>query len=108
MKKFLLILVMVLSASFALAADVDLKWEASTGAMGYKIYKSEDSGITWETPLDVGNVTTYKYLNVIETKMVIFKVSAYNEFGESVRHWSGAWYDHRLKPLIPAGGMAIP
>ena len=101
------ILLILFGFSFGYAADVSLKWDASVGATGYKIYKSEDLGVTWSALVDVGNVTTYTYLNIIETKMVLFKVSAYNSLGESVRHWSGAWYDHTKRPILTPGGTGI-
>jgi len=108
MKRILLmVLVVVLLPMVAFATDVDLKWDASTGATGYKVYKSEDMGVTWGTPIDVGNLLVYKYLGVIETKMVLFRVSAYNTTGESIRFWSGAWYDHRLKPIGAPAGLGI-
>ncbi|MBU2118643.1 MAG: hypothetical protein KJ954_13735, partial [Alphaproteobacteria bacterium] len=89
------------------AVDVDLTWDASIGATGYKVYKSEDLGVTWATPIDVGNVLVYKYLGVIETKMVIFRTSAYNANEESIRKWSGAWYDFTKKPINSPGGTGI-
>lgn len=92
----------------AIAADVDLKWDAVTGATGYKVYKSEDNGATWGVPVDVGNVTTHKWLSVTDTKMVLFRVSVYSGTSESIRLWSGAWWDSRLKPLTSPGGNSIP
>ncbi len=108
MKRFLLVLVMVLLPMMAFAADIDLTWDASVGATGYKIYKSEDMGATWGAPIDVGNVIVYKYLGVIETKMIHFRISAYNATGESIRYWSGAWYNHLWKPINSGGGVSIP
>jgi len=91
----------------AFGADVVLKWDASTGATGYKIHKSIDQGVTWSTAIDVGNVTTYTYTSVEENTLVLFRASAYNAVGESVRTWSGAWYDHRNKPLPAPSGTGI-
>lgn len=108
MKKILLIFLFILmSFSFSEAADVSLKWDVSTGATGYKVYKSEDLGVTWGTPVDVGNVTTYIWTGIIEDKMILFRVSAYNANGESIRTWSGAWYDHRLRPINSPSGTGI-
>jgi len=104
----LIILAMVLFIPYSVfSADIDLTWDASVGATGYKVYKSEDMGVTWGTPVDVGNVLLYKYLGVIETKMILFKVSAYSANGESIRNWSGAWYDHRLKPIVSASNLGV-
>jgi hypothetical protein len=102
-----LTLIFVFMASVTLAADVTLKWDPSTGAVGYKIQKSIDLGVTWATSIDVGNLTTYKYLNVEDGVLVLFRSSAYNSVGESVRSWSGAWYDGRKKPVAAPGGQGI-
>jgi hypothetical protein len=108
MKEVFMILVLFFAfVNFASAADVPLKWDASNGATGYKIQKSLDLGVTWLTGVDVGNVTTYTYTGVEENILVLFRASAYNANGESIRTWSGAWYDHRKKPILPASGMGI-
>lgn len=101
------VVLIVLFASISLAADVSLKWDASTGATGYKIQKSVDLGVTWSTAIDVGNVITYTYTNVEENVLVIFRASAYNAVGESVRTWSGAWFDSRKKPVATPSGQGI-
>ena len=107
MRKLLLVLAFVFMASTVFAADVDLKWDAVPGATGYKIYKSEDMGVTWATPINVGNVTSYKYLGVIETKLVLFRASAFDANGESIRTWSGAWFDYTKKPINTPSGTGI-
>lgn len=108
MKRFiLLVLIYLIMPALVFAVDVDLKWDASIGATGYKVYKSEDIGVTWGTPIDVGNVLVYKYLSVIETKMVLFRVSAYNTVGESIRSWSGAFYNYLWKTTSPPTGTGI-
>ncbi len=107
MKKLLLVLIICLIPAIAWSADVTLRWDVVTDATGYKIYKSEDLGVTWGTARDVGNVITYIYTGIIETKVVLFRVSAYNANGESVRLWSGAWYDNRLKPISTPSGAGI-
>ena len=106
-KTLFLSLIIVFMVSVALAADVDLRWDPSTGAIGYKIQKSVDLGVTWSTAIDVGNVTTYKYLNVEENTLVFFRASAYNAAGESIRTWSGAWFDQRKKPVSSPSGQGI-
>ena len=106
-KTLFLSLVFIFIVSLALAADVDLRWDASAGATGYKIQKSVDLGVTWSTAIDVGNVTTYKYLNVEENVLVFFRASAYNAVGESIRTWSGAWFDARKKPISSPSGQGV-
>lgn len=107
MKRLILILGMVLLPILSNAADVPMEWKASPGATGYKIYKSEDMGVTWDAGIDVGNVTTYTYLNVREDKLILFRASAYNAVGESIRSWSGAWYNHLWRPVNPVSGAGI-
>jgi hypothetical protein len=101
MKKMLIVLAMVLFVpSLVFAADVSLRWDAVTGATGYKIYVSNDNCATWLAPKDVGNVVTYTYVGVSDTVLVHFKVSAYKTGGvETVTNHFGAWWDSRLMPL---------
>jgi len=104
-KKLILVLAIIfLFPIISFAADITLQWDTSTGASGYKIYKSEDMGATWDIGIDVGNVTTYVYPNVAEDKMVLFRASSYNSSGESIRFEAGVWYDKRkLPPTKPSG-----
>jgi hypothetical protein len=97
----------MLFASVSFAVDVDLKWDPSSGATGYKIQKSIDLGVTWAAAVDVGNVMSFTYANVEENVLVLFRASAYNAAGESIRTWSGAWFDSRKKPTAPPGGQGI-
>jgi len=106
--KVLAIMTMVLMfAVTAFAADVTLKWEASAEATGYKVYKSLDTGATWDAGIDVGNVTTYVYIGVEETGLVLFRVSAYNTSGETISTWSGAWYNKLWQPPLSAQGLGV-
>jgi hypothetical protein len=99
--------VLVLGGSVGFAADVSLKWDPSEGATGYKVQKSLDLGVTWSTGIDVGSVTTFVFKNVEENVLVLFRASAYNAAGESIRTWSGAWFDARKKPVSPPSGQGI-
>ena len=90
-----------------LAADINLRWDPSDGATGYKIYKSLDLGTTWSTGVDVGNITLYKITGVEENTLILFRVSAYNQTGEAIRTEYGAWYDHRKKPPLNPTGLGI-
>lgn len=102
MKK-LIILLIVLFATSVWAADVTMSWDASEGATGYKIYQTVDNGLTWDAGTDVGNVTQYTVINVPDSGLVLFKVSAYNTQNESIRSWSGAWYNGDWKLDSPSG-----
>jgi len=108
MKKLLLAIVaFFFMCGMAFAADITLKWEVSTDATGYKIYKSLDLGVTWDAGLDVGNVTTHIYTGVEETGLVLFRVSAYNASGETISTWSGCWYNKIWQPPLSAQGLGV-
>ena len=109
MKKLLLLVVVAFffMSSMAMAVDIEMEWDVSPGATGYKIYKSIDNGVTWDSGIDVGNIIEYTYLNVEETGLVIFRVSAYNDAGESVTYWAGAWYNHLWLPPAPTAALSI-
>jgi hypothetical protein len=106
-KILLVVVIFSLIGCPGFAADVTLKWDPSEGATGYKLQKSIDLGVTWAPAVDVGNVTTYMYTGVEENVLVIFRASAYNAVGESIRSWSGAWFDSRKKPVLSPGGQGI-
>ena len=101
MKKILLLAVaLVFISTLSFAADVYLKWDAVTGATGYKVYMSVDNCATWLAPKDVGNVLLYTYVGVPDTALIHFKISAYKAGGvETVTNHFGAWWDSRLMPL---------
>jgi len=109
MKKILILLfaICMIISTEAFAADVDLGWESVESATGYKLYMSEDSGATWSAPIDVGDVITFTYSGVPIDKLVLFRVSAYNDNGETIRLWSGAWYNELWKPPQAAIGLGI-
>lgn len=107
MKRLLIVLVIMFMAFSVQAKDLDMEWDTSQGATGYKIYVSADNGVTWDAGLDVGNVTAYKYLNAPETGLLLFRVGAYNSQAVVIRHDSGAWYDGTLSPPYVPGGQGI-
>jgi len=87
--------------------DVDLRWDASAGVTGYKIYMSTDNGTSWSVPVDVGNTLNHTYTGVPDIGLILFRVSAYNTQGESIRFWSGAWYCEDWKPVLAPTGTGI-
>ena len=108
MKKTLLLVIAFMFLSFqAWAADVTIIWDASADATGYKIYQSVDNGVTWDSGTDVGNVTTYIMTDVPDTGLVMFRTSAYNDNGESIAYWKGAWYWGDKKPPEAPTGTGI-
>ena len=107
MKTLIVTLILFFTTTYCFAADVNLTWDTSSNATGYRVYKSEDNRATWDVGIDVGNVTTYTYAGIREDGPVDFRVSAYNSGGEAIRYWSGAWYDHTMKPPDDPGGVGV-
>jgi hypothetical protein len=107
MKKLIVLLILLMLCGVCEASDIPLRWDVATGVTGYKVYMSIDGGVTWANPIDVGNVTTYTYLSVIDTALVMFKISSYNANGEAVINWAGAWYDGRKKPPNYASYLGV-
>lgn len=76
--------------SFYLGGYVNLAWDSSAGATGYKVYYGTASGVytgigatEGNSPIDVGNVTTFTLHNLISNQNWYFAVTAYNAQGES-------------------------
>lgn len=64
------------------AASVNLAWDPSEFADGYKVYWGTASRV-YGPPMDVGNVTTATVTHLTNTYTYFFAVTAYNTFGES-------------------------
>lgn len=79
--------------TLAYAGQLEISWQAVSGATGYKLSQSIDQGTTWT---QIGDVTTIQTtITVPDDKLVLIRVSAYNTAGESIRLTSGIWYDRR-------------
>lgn len=90
-----------------LAADFTLEWNAVPDATGYKLYRSVDSGVNWEQIEDVPGATEKALTGQPDTGLVLYRVSAYNANGETIRAWSGAWYNGDWQPPSDPGGLGI-
>jgi len=101
----LLCLAFLWSVKSSFAADVLLKWEAAQFASGYKIYRSIDTGATWDAGTDVGDVLEYTYTGVPDSGLNMFRISVYNSYGETVTSWAGAWYNGDWSPPTNALGL---
>lgn len=106
MKKWFVLAILLLAVP-CFGADLTLKWDAVTGATGYKVYQSTDGGTTFTLVADVGNVLQRAITGVAEDRMVLYRVSAYNTVGEAIRYEAGAWFDFRKKPPANPGGAGI-
>ena len=107
LKMISIVFTLLLFATFSSAADITLAWDPVVGATGYKLYASYDVGATWILFDDAGNVTERAITGVPEDVLVLFRASAYNTNGETVRVEAGVWYDHRLLPLSAPSGTGI-
>ena len=108
MKKILGILAgLLLLTGTAMAADVELQWTSAALATGYKIYTSTDNGANWDAGLDVGNVTAYELIGVPDTGLVMWRISAYNTYGETITSWQGGWYCGDWMPPQAAIGLRV-
>jgi hypothetical protein len=61
-----------------------LTWDAETdpSVKGYKVYAGTNSG-AYGAPVDVGNVTTFKVINLQSGTTYYFAITAYNSASES-------------------------
>lgn len=103
--RLLIIALCVFLAAPAIAADLNLAWDASTGATGYKVQISTDQGATWGEARDTGNATTFTWTGAPDTGLTLFRVSAYNGQGETINYTKGAW--HNGSWTVPAAATAL-
>ncbi len=82
MKKVLVVLVVLVFSTMAMAGEANLSWDASAGATGYKIYTGTAPG-TYSTPTDVGNVTASPVSLLDGCVQQYVAATAYNATGES-------------------------
>ena len=108
MKKLILaVLSIFLFSTVAPGADVVHKWDTTINADGYRLYQSVDNGVTWvQVGLDTTE-TTMVALGVPDSGLVLFRVSAFNAVDETIREWSGSWYNGDWKPINSPGGAGI-
>lgn len=108
MKKLILtVLFLITMASMSFAGTATLDWKSVGKADGYKVYISFDLGATWDKGIDVGSVVTYKFDNLPESGLVLFRVGAYNRNGETIRYEFGTWYNGDWKPIEAVSGTGI-
>ena len=94
---------------------IGIKWEAPTTNKngtpledlgGFKVYYGFSSRDYFDV-IDVGNVLTYTLLGVPDSGLVLFRGLAYNDTGETINAWSGAWYNGDWKPPNTATGLGV-
>jgi len=80
----LMLLCACMTPAYADPGEVQLSWDASVGATGYKVYLGAASGVYGDPPADVGNVTTVQVASMLDGCVQQFlAVTAYNGSGES-------------------------
>lgn len=87
------------------AASVTLDWDEVPGATVYRIEMSLDQGVTWQTPVEA-KTKPFVYPDVPEDRLVLFRIGAYNNFGQTVTRHIGAWFDQR-KLLPVTKGLSV-
>ena len=100
----ILVLIFLLIPVFCFAADITLKWDAVEGATSYKIQMSTDLGLTWVEERDAGSEITLIWTGAPDSGLVFFRAVACNNVADTIRTWSGAFYNGDWKaPDSPAG-----
>lgn len=92
-------------ATPALGWTETYSWTAVSGATSYKVEKSIDTGATW-TLVASPAVPTYVYVGT-ETNMTIFRVSACNAAGCTMRAASGVWHNEVWQPLSQPSNLGV-
>ena len=77
-----LVAALALLASPALAGSVNLLWDPSSRATGYKVYSGSASG-SYGTPSNVGNTTQTTFDTMADCTATFFAVTAFNSAGDS-------------------------
>lgn len=91
----------LLTASYAFAAQVHLAWNASSGSVtGYRIYYGTSPG-SHPTKVEAGNVTDYIVTGLSENVMYYFVVRAYNSYGESADSNEISWISTSTTTTVP-------
>jgi hypothetical protein len=103
-KALWLVVIFLLPSSVAFAADVPLQWDSTPGATSYVLQMSTTQGTSWGSDKTVTTGTTYTWLAVPDTGLVLFRAIAVNSQGQAIQTSSGAWYNGGWKlPAAPGG-----
>jgi len=83
--RFSLVLVAALTAaaSSTFAGNVNLIWNPSSGATGYRVYSGSSSNDYTAPPTDVGNTIQATINSMADCTVTFFAVKAYNSAGDS-------------------------
>ena len=78
------------------AGEIKINWNSEGQADGYKVYQSTSNGDIWQEILDTNS--TNATLTMPEHGLVLLRISAYNQNGETIRTSSGIWYNADWMP----------
>src|SRR3989442_4778280 len=103
-----------LAPAVANAAQVTLAWDANTDPdlAGYKLYYGLSSG-SYQSSVDVGNVTTYTLSGLLDGRIYYFAATAYNlslaesGFSNEVRKAKAAVTPPTVSISAPANGATV-
>lgn len=104
---FLMIATFLLLPVTAHAWTMAMTWSAVPGATTYKVEQSADNGVTWTI---VGGPLTTPGLvitNGTEPGLVLFRVSACNSNGCTVRSGDGLWHNEAWAPPAMATDLLV-
>ncbi len=110
-----LLVVALLLCNTGFTADIDISWEQSVGADGYKVQTSEDYGATWtevsnliwETFTEGTKDKARATITVADNVLVLARVGAYNSNSETWRLESGIFFNSAWKPIIAPVGIGV-
>lgn len=94
------------TAAPAFAWTATYSWAPSTGATSYKLEKSADNGSTWTVVNAAIATTSFAYTGT-EPALVLFRVSACNSNGCTVRSGDGFWHDESKTPPASPSSLAV-
>ena len=97
MKKVISTILVTLAISTVVwAGEIEINWKSEGQANGYKVYQTLDNGNSWQEIIDTNS--TNATLTMPEHGLVLLRISAYNQSGETIRTSSGIWYNADWNP----------
>ena len=93
------------AATPAWAWTATYSWAPVTGATFYKIEKTVDQGAAW-TLAASPTAPTYTYTGT-EPGLVLFRISACNANGCTVRSADGLWHNEAWQPPLAATNLGV-
>jgi hypothetical protein len=99
---YILSFVLIFAPSLAGAAQVNLSWKGSTGAVGYKMHYGNYSG-SYQYTVNVGKSTSCTISGLTDGKTYYFAATAYGSQQNNSGYSNEVSYKVGTKPTPPAG-----